>query len=116
MSRPVVGIYASPAPVDWGPWRERPSVVAPAALGAAVQQAGGVVVLLAPGEDPGLEELLATLDALIVFDDAEELDALRHLASTHELQLLVLDAEQITPHATLEDCTGAVAGLRLTAG
>jgi hypothetical protein len=116
MGRPVVGIYATPAPADWGPWRERPSVVAPAALGAAVQHAGGVVVLLAPGEDPGLEELLATLDALIVFDDADELSALRDLAAAHGLQLLVLDAEQITPHATLEDCARAIAELRLGAG
>jgi hypothetical protein len=116
MSRPVVGIYASPAPADWGPWRERPSVVAPAALGAAVQQAGAVVVLLAPGEDPGLDALLATLDALIVFDDAEELAALRGAASAHRLQLLVLDAQRITPHATVEDCAGAIAELRLSAG
>ena len=113
MGRPVVGIYASPAPADWGPWLQRPSVVAPAALGAAVQEAGGVVVLLAPGDDPGLEELLATLDALIAFDDAEELGALRDAASAHRLQLLVLDARRITPHATVEDCAGAITELRL---
>ena len=114
MGRPVVGIYATPAPADWGPWRERPSVVVPAALGAAVQRAGGVVVLLAPGDDPGREELLSTLDALIVFDDAPELAALRAAASDHGLQLLVLDGAKITPHASLEACAEAIAELRLT--
>src|SRR5215217_6489675 len=114
MGRAVVGIYANPTPADWGPWRERPSAVAPAALGAAVQQAGGVVVLLAPGEDPGLDRLLSMLDALIVFDDAEELVALRDAAHVRGLQVLVLDARRITPHATLEECATAIAGLRLT--
>jgi hypothetical protein len=116
MARPVVGIYATPAPVDWGPWRERPSVVAPAALGAAVQQAGGVVVLLAPGADAGLEELVSTVDALIVFDDADELAALRDIARAHGLRLLVLDSGRITPHSTLDDCAQAIAELRLAVG
>jgi len=116
MLRPVVGIYASPAPTDWGPWRERPSAVAPAALGAAVQQAGGIVVLLAPGADPGLGHLLSMLDALIAFDDADGLAALQDAARERDLDVLVLDASRITPHATVADCARELAGLRLGTG
>jgi len=110
MARPVVGIYASTAPADWGPWRGRPSAVAPAALGAAIQRAGGVVVLLAPGADPGLDHLLSSLDALIVFDDAAELLTIQETAREHGLQVLVLAASQITPHCAIDACARAIAG------
>ncbi|HEV7806001.1 MAG TPA: hypothetical protein VGO80_09290 [Solirubrobacteraceae bacterium] len=113
MARPVVGIYASVAPASWGPWFDRPSALAPAALGSAVQRAGAIVVLLAP--DPGLDELelLGTLDALIVFDDAGavQLAALRAAARELGLAILVLDAARMTPATTVEDYEREIRGL-----
>ena len=111
MARPLVGIYASYAPASWGPWRDRPSVVAPAALGYAVQRSGWMAVLLAP--DPALErrELLGKLDALVVFDDVEGLDEL--LSAAHELGLAVavLDAAGVTADAAVEDFERELAGM-----
>jgi hypothetical protein len=111
MSRPVVGIYATAVPASWGPWHDRPSVVAPAALGAAVQQAGGLVVLLAPDPDLDYDELLGTLDALIVFDDAEHLDALREAARQAGLAVRVLDRARLAPDAPAADYAREIAGL-----
>jgi hypothetical protein len=102
MARPVVGIHATVAPVSWGPWRDRPSAVVPAPLAAAVWQAGGVVVLLAP--DP-------ELDALIVFDDADDLDALRAAGREAGITVLVLDAANITPASPVEDYAREIRGL-----
>jgi hypothetical protein len=111
VARPVVGIYATNATASWGPWQDRPSAVAPAALGYAVQRAGWMAVLLAP--DPGLErrELLGRLDALVLFDDAEELDEL--LAAARELGLTVriLKAATVMPHAAVEDFERELSGL-----
>ena len=98
MARPVVGIYASFAPASWGPWVDRPSVVAPAALGEAVHRAGAMAVLLTPGAAPERDELLAMLHALVVFGDAEGLDDLLAAAHARELGVLVLDAA--TPPST----------------
>jgi hypothetical protein len=111
MARPVVGIYAQVAPASWGPWVDRPSVVAPAVLGEVVQRAGAMVVLLAP--DPGLErpELLQMLDALVVFDDAEELHALLGAARELGLTVRVLDAALITAASPAEDVERELAGL-----
>jgi hypothetical protein len=107
MTRPVVGIYATPAPASWGPWVDRPSLLAPAALGEAVQRAGAMAVLVAPGPDPELPELL---DALVVFDDADGLDALVGVARGRGLAILVLDAGRPTP-ASPDDFATAIAGL-----
>lgn len=106
MARPVVGIYAAAVPASWGPWRDRPSEVAPAALATAVQRAGATAVLVA--HDPRLDagELLQVLDALIVFDSSagpEHLEALRALADESGLALLVLDGERVTPASPAED-------------
>lgn len=114
MARPIVGIYATVAPVSWGPWRDRPSVLAPAALGAAVQRAGAMVVLLAP--DPGLQsrELLRMLDGLIVLEagvDPDELTALVNAARELELVVLVLDGSRVTPASTAEDYEREISGL-----
>ena len=113
MARPVVGIYASAAPASWGPWSDRPSALAPAALGAAVQRAGAIVVLLAPGGGRDELELLSTLDALIVFDaaGAERLATLRAAAREIGLAILVLDAARATPDATVEDYEREIRGL-----
>ncbi len=92
MARPVVGIYASIGPASWGPWVDRPSVLAPAELGEAVQRAGGQAVLVAPGDDAERDELMATLDVLVVFEDAEGLDGLLAAARERELAVVVLDA------------------------
>lgn len=111
MARPVVGIYASIAPTSWGPWQDRPSAVAPAALGYAVQRAGWMAVLIAP--DPGLErrELLSALDGLVVFDDVGELDEL--LAAARELGLVVrvLNSASVTPDAAVEEFERELAGM-----
>ena len=111
MPRPVVGIHASLAPASWGPWIDRPSVVAPADLGDAVRRAGGMAVLLAP--DPGLErpELLDALDALIVFDGAEGSGALVNTARARGLAVLVLDGAGVTPASSVEDLAREIAGL-----
>ena len=111
MPRPVVGIYASVAPASWGPWVDRPSVLAPAALGDAVQRAGAMAVLLAP--DPGLErpELLGTLDALIAFDDAEGVQALVAAARERGVSVLLLDAAGIARASSGEELAGEIAGL-----
>lgn len=111
MARPVVGIYARVVPASWGPWVDRPSVVAPAVLGEVVQRAGAMVVLLAP--DPGLErpDLLRMLDALVVFDDVEELDALLAAARELGLAVRVLEAARITAESPAEDVERELAGL-----
>ncbi|MEY2443307.1 MAG: hypothetical protein QOJ46_2733 [bacterium] len=111
MARPVVGIYASIAPASWGPWRDRPSAVAPAALGYAIQRAGWMAVLIAP--DPGLErvELLGALDALLVFDDAAELDVLLGAARERGLAVRVLNSAGVMPDAEVEDFERQLAGL-----
>ena len=97
MSRPVVGIYASIAPASWGPWVDRPSVLAPAAIGEAVQRAGAMAVLLAPGPATELDGLLGLLDALVVFDDAEDLDGLLAAARALKVTALVLEAANVPP-------------------
>jgi hypothetical protein len=111
VARPVVGIYARIAPASWGPWQDRPSAVAPAALGYAVQRAGWMAVLVAP--DPGLErtELLGALDALVVFDYVGELDALLAAARELGLAVRVLDSAGVTPDAAVEDFERELAGL-----
>src|SRR5436190_11132874 len=111
MPRPVVGIYASIAPASWGPWVDRPSVLAPAALSDAVQRAGAMAILLSP--DPELErpELLDVLDALIVFDDGEGVQAVLSAARERGLATLVLDARQVSPASSVEDFARRVAGL-----
>ena len=113
MARPVVGIYATGAPASWGPWQDRPSAVAPAALGSAIQRAGAVVVLLAP--DPALDgiELLRTLDALIVFDaeEAGHLEALLGAAREAQLPFVVLDAKRVNPNSSVEDYEREIDGL-----
>jgi hypothetical protein len=108
MARPVVGIYASIARTSFGPWVDRPSLVAPAALGAAVQGAGAIAVVLAP--DPALErpELLDMLDALVVRDDADGLQALLGAARERGLATLVLAAEQAS---SVDELTREVAGV-----
>lgn len=111
MARPVVGIYASAASASWGPWVDRPSVLAPAALGGAVQRAGAIAVLLPP--DPGHEhsELLGLLDALVAFDDAEGLEALLGAARCRGLAVVVLDSARVTPASSVEDFARELAGL-----
>jgi hypothetical protein len=111
MARPVVGIYTRIESVSWGPWRDRPCTVVPAALGYAVQRAGWMAVLLAP--DPGLErpELLDALDALVVFDDASGLDELLAAAASLDLPVRVLDAARVTPDAGVEDFERELAGM-----
>jgi hypothetical protein len=113
MARPVVGIYASAAPASWGPWRDRPSALAPAALGSALQRAGAIVVLLAPDPALGELELLNALDAVIVFDaaGAEQVAALREGARELGVAILVLDAARVTPDATVEDYEREIDGL-----
>jgi hypothetical protein len=108
--RPVVGIYATPAPASWGPWVDRPSLLAPAALGEAVQRAGAIAVLVAPGPDPEQPDLPAMLDALVVFDDADGLDALVGVARGRGLTVLVLDAGRLSPARTVDDFAGEIAG------
>lgn len=117
MARPLVGIYATVAPASWGPWRDRPSVLAPAALGAAVRRAGGMVVLLAPDPDPDSRELLRMLDALIVHEagtDPDQLAALVEAARELDLDVLVLEASRVTPASTLEDYEREIRGLFAT--
>jgi hypothetical protein len=111
MPRPVVGIYARYAPVSWPPWVDRPSLVAPAALGDAVQRAGAMTVLLAP--DPELErpELLDMLDALIVFDDGEGVQAALDAARERGLAVLALDSGRVGPASSIEDFARAISGL-----
>lgn len=111
MPRPVVGIYASAAPASWGPWVDRPSVLAPAALGDAVQRAGCMAVLLSPDPELDRPELLDMLDALVVLDDAEGLPTLLRAARERGLDALVLDARRVSPEASVEDFARAVAGL-----
>ncbi len=113
MARPVVGIYATAAAASWGPWKDRPSALAPAALGSAIQQAGGMVVLLAP--DPALDVLglLGTLDGLVLFDagEADHLAALVAAARDAEVAVVVLDAARVTPESTVEDYAREIDGL-----
>lgn len=115
MARPVVGIYATAAAASWGPWRDRDCALAPAALGTAVQRAGGMVVLLAP--DLALDgiELLGMLDALIVFDvgeaEADHLAAVLDAARAADLPVVTLDAARITPDSSVEDYVRAIDGL-----
>jgi len=114
MGRPIVGIYAAAAPASWGPWRARPSVLAPAALATAVRQAGAIVVLIAP--DPALDsrDLLRTLDALIVSDpgiDAVQLAALLDRARQAGVPARVLDGARVDPASPAEDFAREIAGL-----
>jgi hypothetical protein len=103
VSRPVIGIYTSIEPASWGPWRDRPSEVAPAAVGDAVQRAGAMAVLLAPDPDLEHRELLTLLDGLVVFDDAGELDALLGAARELDLAVVVLAAARVTAASAAED-------------
>jgi gamma-glutamyl-gamma-aminobutyrate hydrolase PuuD len=113
MSRSVVGIYANAAAASWGPWRDRPSAVAPAALGEAIQRAGAIVVLLAP--DPALQqlELLHAIDALVVLDggDADHVAALRAAATEAGVAVTVLDAGRTTPASSADDFARELGGL-----
>jgi len=116
MARPVVGIHATAAAVSWGPWRDRPSALVPAALGTALQRAGAIVVLLAPDPDLDALELLRLLDALVVFDAAgdEQVAALVDAAREIGLAVAILDEARITPNATVEDYEREIRGLLAT--
>lgn len=112
MARPLVGIYATIAPASWGPWHDRPSLLAPVALGAALQRAGAMVAMLAP--DPGLErvELLRTLDALVVLAaGGDDLAALLEAAQEIGLRVRVLDAAQLTSSSSIEDFEAQISGV-----
>jgi len=77
----------------------------------AVGADGGIVVLLVPDPEPEGVELLGTLDALIVFDDAEQLAALLRAAGRLAVAVVVLDAARLTPDSTVEDYEREIAGL-----
>ena len=114
MARRVVGIYAAAAPLTWGPWRERPCAVVPAALADAVRRSGALVVVLA--SDPLLQsrELLRTLDALIVCDASIEpghLAELLQAARDDGLAVAVLDCARVTPASTMQDYERELAAL-----
>ena len=111
MPRPVIGIYTSCAPVSWGPWVDRPSLLAPAALGEAVQRGGAMAVLLAP--DPELErpQLPGMLDALVVFGDADGMDALLGAARERGVAVLVLEAGAPGSPSSIEDYGREIAAL-----
>lgn len=111
MARPVVGIYAHIAPASWGPWVDRPSVLSPAALGEAVQRTGAMAVLLPPGAALERAELLERLDALVVFDDAEGVQALLVAARERGLPVRVLDAARVATSASVEDFGRELEGL-----
>jgi putative glutamine amidotransferase len=73
VSRPVIGICTSLARASWGPWGEVVCDLSPRAYSLAVQDAGGLAVLLPPddrtAEQPS--ELLALLDGLMLAGGAD---------------------------------------------
>jgi putative glutamine amidotransferase len=72
MPRPVIGVCAAIEQARWGPWDEVATLL-PRSYSEAVQQAGGLPILLAP--DPvtadSPDEVLERLDALILAGGAD---------------------------------------------
>jgi len=68
-TRPIVGITSYSEPARWGPWHEA-AIVIHAAYVSAVRAAGGVPVVLPPG-DADCARLVARLDALVLAGGAD---------------------------------------------
>ena len=83
MSRPVVGVCAAIERVSWGPW-DQLVVMLPRSYASAVQDAGGMPLLLPPDDlvARSPDDLLERLDGLILAGGAD-VDASSYGAPAH---------------------------------
>ncbi|HEX8751927.1 MAG TPA: gamma-glutamyl-gamma-aminobutyrate hydrolase family protein [Solirubrobacterales bacterium] len=73
MSAPAIGICAALERVSWGAWRNEAVALAPRNYALAVQRAGGLALLLVPGEAVTEEpdQLLDRIDGLLLAGGAD---------------------------------------------
>jgi putative glutamine amidotransferase len=83
MARPVIGITAYSERAAWGPW-ETEAVLLPLAYVQAVEDAGGVPVLLPPSQCSAEEAaaIVSRLDGLVLAGGAD-IDPVRYAAAAH---------------------------------
>lgn len=116
-SRPLIGLTSYREEAAWGVWRARADVL-PTVYARAVEEAGGVPVLLPPTEpaDEAAASLLVRLDGLVVSGGADVSPA-RYGEQPHERtagwrddrdawELALLDAAERRGTPTLGVCRG----------
>lgn len=80
--RALIGISTYREQARWGVWDERADLL-PVGYALSIEAAGGVPVLLPPGDPGGAESIVARLDGLIIAGGAD-VDPARYAAEPHE--------------------------------
>lgn len=80
--RPLIGISTYRERARWGVWDE-PADVLPASYARSIELAGGVPVLLPPGDAAGAAAVVARLDGLVIAGGAD-VDPARYGQAPHE--------------------------------
>ena len=113
--RPLIGVTTYREQARWGIWHE-PADVVHAVYSRSIEKAGGVAVLLPPGDTSGAESVVSRLDGLIIAGGAD-VEPARYGAEPHERtvgwredrdawELALLDAAAATTLPVLGICRG----------
>ncbi|MET0766490.1 MAG: gamma-glutamyl-gamma-aminobutyrate hydrolase family protein [Aeromicrobium sp.] len=84
--RPLIGISTYREQARWGVW-DQPADLLPAVYAASIQRAGGVPVLLPPGDPEGADAVVPRLDGLVISGGAD-VDPSRYAAEAHPRTVL----------------------------
>ncbi|NRQ49541.1 gamma-glutamyl-gamma-aminobutyrate hydrolase family protein [Aeromicrobium stalagmiti] len=82
MTRPLIGISTYREQARWGVWDEFADVL-PAGYARSIERAGGVPVLLPPGDPSGAASIVTRLDGLVIAGGAD-VDPARYGQAPHE--------------------------------
>ncbi|MEJ7636062.1 gamma-glutamyl-gamma-aminobutyrate hydrolase family protein [Aeromicrobium sp.] len=113
--RPLIGVTTYREQVRWGIWHEQADVLH-AVYSRSIEAAGGIAVLLPPGDPSGAEAVVARVDGLIIAGGAD-VEPARYAAQPHDLtvgwradrdawELALLDAAATAGLPALGICRG----------